>query len=261
MRLRASALHDGPMPAVLKAVLLDLDDTLLRFSSGCAPAWERTCAAHAPALGLDAQALLRAMKTASAWFWSDEHRHREHRLDMFAARRRVAAHAFRDLGLEPGPSSEALADDYTRLQESMVQLFPGSLPTLAALRARGLALALVTNGGPRAQRAKIERFGLAPSFDVILIEGELGYGKPDPRIFQDALSALSARAAEACMVGDNYRWEIDGAKQLGMRAIWNNIHGEAQPDPALGLLPADAVIGDIAQLPAALDSLPPILHF
>ena len=44
-----------------------------------------------------------------------------------------------------------------------------------------MALAMITNGASATQRAKIERFHLAPYFDHILIEGELGFGKPEPR--------------------------------------------------------------------------------
>jgi hypothetical protein len=53
---------------------------------------------------------------------------------------------------------------------------------------------LLTNGGSKGQRLKIDRFDLAPLFDAILIEGEVGFGKPDPRIYTKALEALDACA-------------------------------------------------------------------
>lgn len=239
----------------LKAVLLDLDDTLVVYSGVCGRAWRETCAAHAPSLGMDGEGLYEAVRKASRWFWSDEDRHRVHRIDMFAARRLVVERAFADLGLPSGPASKALADDYTRLQESLVHLYPESLGVLQALRSKGLVMALLTNGDARAQRAKIDRFGLERYFQAILIEGELGYGKPEPRFFDQALTALDANPGQACMVGDNYRWEIDGAKRLGIRAIWHNPYGEDPPDPAEGLLPPDAVITGIGQLPSAIDAL------
>ncbi len=59
---------------------------------------------------------------------------------------------------------------------------------LAAVRAQVPSLGLVTNGAAAAQRAKIERFELARFFDVIVVEGEAGFGKPDPRVFERALA-------------------------------------------------------------------------
>ena len=68
---------------------------------------------------------------------------------------------------------------------------------------QGCRLALLTNGGSKGQRLKIDRFNLAMLFDVILIEGEVGFGKPDPRIYTKALAALDVPASEAWMIGDN----------------------------------------------------------
>ena len=55
-----------------------------------------------------------------------------------------------------------------------------------------MRLALVTNGAASLQRQKIARFELEPLFDLILVEGELGFGKPDERIYRLALNELAA---------------------------------------------------------------------
>ena len=62
-------------------------------------------------------------------------------------------------------------------------------------------------------------------FEVILIEGELGYGKPDPRIFRQALERLRVSTNDAWMVGDNLQADIAGAKQVGLFAVWNDHAG------------------------------------
>src|SRR5207245_470771 len=73
---------------------------------------------------------------------------------------------------------------------------------LDALRARGLPLALVTNGDAVQQRDKIERHDLARYFDAILIEGEFGCGKPEERVYREALRRLGVGSEGAWMVGD-----------------------------------------------------------
>jgi len=104
-------------------------------------------------------------------------------------------------------------------------LFPEAIAVLEALQAQSTryALALLTNGAPDVQRSKLMGAGLAPYFDAITISGELGVGKPDPRIFAHTLVALGsdvADAAHAVMVGDSLPRDIAGANRSGLRAIW-----------------------------------------
>ena len=82
----------------------------------------------------------------------------------------------------------------TRFATHAIKPFDDAVATVQWLRAQGCRLALLTNGGSKAQRRKIDRFDLAPLFDAILIEGEVGFGKPDPRIYAQALATLDAPA-------------------------------------------------------------------
>jgi putative hydrolase of the HAD superfamily len=88
---------------------------------------------------------------------------------------------------------------------------------------------LLTNGGSKGQRLKIDRFDLAPLFDAILIEGEVGFGKPDPRIYTQALAAVNVAAEEAWMVGDNFEWDVAGPQREGIAGIWIDAHGRGVP--------------------------------
>jgi putative hydrolase of the HAD superfamily len=105
-------------------------------------------------------------------------------------------------------------------RRQVMDLFPEARATLDRLRAQGLPLGLVTNGDAGQQRYKIERHGLANYFDVIVIEGEFGAGKPDAVVFRHALDTLRADPAETCMVGDHLVNDVEGARQLGIRTVW-----------------------------------------
>jgi HAD superfamily hydrolase (TIGR01509 family) len=94
-------------------------------------------------------------------------------------------------------------------------------PTLARLRDRGLTLAIVSNtfvpGAVLDRHLEIE--GLLEFFPHRLYSSELGLRKPNPRIFQIALTTVDVRADEAVFVGDNLRNDIAGAQRCGMLAI------------------------------------------
>ncbi len=90
----------------------------------------------------------------------------------------------------------------------------GARECLAALRARGLRVALLSNWDVRL-RDTIAGLGLADSFDVLAISGELGVEKPDPRIFVQLCTALDVDAAALAHVGDDVRDDVAAADAIG----------------------------------------------
>jgi putative hydrolase of the HAD superfamily len=234
------------MTALPRALLFDLDDTIVRESAGNENLWAEMCDAFAARAGAEAHALHTAVLAARDWFWDDLAREKRGRLAMPWARRAVAEEAFRRLGLRNLAVAHALGDAFTRTRSERMHFFPGARETLLALRARGHRLALLTNGGALFQREKVERFELAPLFDIVLVEGELGFGKPDPRVFERALRALGAAPHEALMTGNDLRSDVFGAKRAGLRAVWVDHAREGVPAGA----PAqpDRVVSAIAEL-------------
>ena len=81
-------------------------------------------------------------------------------------------------------------------------------------------MALVTNGDKSQQREKIERYDLGRYFDVILIEGEFGAGKPEEVVYRHVLERLGVAAREAWMVGDNLEWDVAAPQRLGLTGVW-----------------------------------------
>ena len=91
---------------------------------------------------------------------------------------------------------------------------------LAQLNCLGVPWGIVTNGGA-GQRGKCNAAGLEQIAPFIIVSCEVGYEKPDPRIFRDALEATGLTAPGRVMfVGDNPVADIDGAKRFGMLAAW-----------------------------------------
>jgi len=92
---------------------------------------------------------------------------------------------------------------------------------LAELNERGMPWGIVTNGDSDRQRGKCRGAGLDRLASFIIVSGEMGYEKPDQRIFRGALEATGLAAPEPVLfVGDNPTADIDGAKRFGMQAAW-----------------------------------------
>jgi len=209
----------------VKALLVDLDDTLLDYTGGVDESWLEACAHVAAPAGLDPAPLTASIARARRWFWSDPERHRRERVAMLGAWWKIAAHALEEVGAPDGPLAAAIAQDFAARRWERMGLFPGVSDALERLRERGVSLALVTNGDGSQQRRKVEQFDLGRFFDVILIEGEFGAGKPEESVYRHVLAALDTRPSEAWMVGDNLEWDVAGPQRLGLRGVWVDAQG------------------------------------
>jgi putative hydrolase of the HAD superfamily len=67
--------------------------------------------------------------------------------------------------------------------------------------------------------ALLAGLGVADLFQSVLIPARVGYSKPDPRIFNDALESLGVRAAETVFVGDHPEIDLAPAAALGMACL------------------------------------------
>lgn len=230
-----------------KGMLFDLDDTIIAFDAVAQPVWESVCRRYSHRVGgCDPTSLFGAISAARKWYWSDAQRHRERRQNLVQARREIVGLALKSLGLGDPAMANEIADAYSIERDAAVHLFPGAEETLRYLVAHGVLLALVTNGGAKPQRQKVERFGLSRYFATILIEGELGYGKPDLAIYHRALDDLRLAPSDVWTVGDNLDWDVAVPQRLGMYAIWNDYSGRGLP-PDSPVVP-DRVVRSISEL-------------
>jgi putative hydrolase of the HAD superfamily len=235
-----------------RAILFDLDDTIVSAYSQPLAAWTAVAGELARAIApLTPAQTARAVTDYAREFWDDPGRHRLWRQRLDEARREIVCGALARLAAAGQPTLAAetailLADRFTAYREERMHLFPDAHETLDALKARGVLLALVTNGAAQSQRPKIERFDLARRFDHIQIEGEHGFGKPEERAYRHAMQALGVEARETWMVGDHLEWEIAAPQRLGIFAIWHDALGAGLP--AGSPVKPDRIIRSLGQL-------------
>lgn len=235
-----------------KAILCDLDDTILDDSRNVEDAWQRVCRdAARDVVELEVEVLFAEIARIRDHYWSDPERHRRGRQDLRAASTEIVHTALRSLGHDRPDLARAIAHAYRDLRDAAVRPFPGAIEALVELVRRGFRLALLTNGAGPPQRAKIERYALAPYFAAIHIEGEMGVGKPDETAYGRALAALDARPDEAWMVGDNFEWEVVAPRRLGLGTVWVDRRGVGVPAGAT-IVP-DHVIASFDQILPLLD--------
>ena len=256
-----------------RAVLFDLDDTLLVDEDLAETAFLATCRLADEKHGIapealrqsvrqQARALWRASPTIdyargvgiSSWeglwapFLGDDPGIKTLRAWAPAYRRLAWSHALADHDVDDPPLAETLAATFPEERSKLHVVFPETIDVLTDLR-RTFPLALVTNGPSELQRHKIQATNLGRFFDEITISGDLGIGKPDPRIFSMTLDRLGAPASAAVMVGNSLERDVGGAQRAGLRGIWVN---RSASDPPLDIKP-DAQISSLSELRNVID--------
>jgi putative hydrolase of the HAD superfamily len=196
-------------PPRIRAVCLDIDDTLVDFTSSARralcdligrddmwPRWQRTTDEHV------------ARVVAGELPYDAMHRARTKAF-------------FADLGALLDDDVVAVLEERrcTQLRTTW-RLFTDAIPCLDWLRAAGFKLAAVTNASGRHQRAKLAGLGIARFFDTLVIAGELGAAKPDPVIFHTACARLGVPPAETMHVGDLLDTDAIGARDAGLHGVW-----------------------------------------
>ncbi|MEM7626858.1 MAG: HAD family hydrolase [Planctomycetota bacterium] len=239
------------MPELPRAILFDLDDTILDTTLSATRVWRLTAKAFEDEIGQPAEVFDPILDAARVWYWSDPKRNLAGRLDVQKSRIEVTHHGLLELGIDDYALATRFADHYSDHRVSSMRPFPGAIPALEHFVKAGVPLALITNGDARGQRDKVDHFDLTQYFQAVLIEGEIGYGKPDPRVFRRALEACDAPAEDAWCVGDNLAWEVAAPQKLGMVGVWNDWEGKTLPEDS-EIIP-DRVVMSIAELVLATE--------
>jgi putative hydrolase of the HAD superfamily len=248
---------------MLKAILFDLDDTLIDWS-GFNSRWEAMevqhlnrvfeyiCRQHRPLDSFELFVTEYATRTRSAWE---------------SARNNLRApHLGRilvDTACALGIPNDVLdmrrcLEEYRWSKVEGTVLFPDVDEALTLFRTRGLKMGIVTNAHQPMwiRDHELEVHGLLKHFPSCRFSAaDVGYLKPHPNIFEMALKCLGTEAEETLFVGDNPVADIAGAQGAGLRAVLR----VKNPAPLLlsGLVVPDGAINSLMELPAILDLLYP----
>lgn len=235
----------------LKAVLFDLDDTLLWDDRSVEEAFAATCAEAAKTVNVNAVELEAAVRKEARSLYES--------FDTFPFTKMIGINPFEGLWanftegenenfrklqkLAPGYRTESwtrglaalgvedrelghkLGEMFAAERRSRPYVYEETFRVLDALKG-SYQLLLLTNGSPDLQKEKLAGVpAIASYFDHIVISGEFGQGKPAVSIFKYAMGLLGIEAEEGIMIGDKLTTDILGSGSVGMRNIWINHHG------------------------------------
>jgi putative hydrolase of the HAD superfamily len=152
--------------------------------------------------------------------------------------------------LSPTESATCLARHY-RWCDKTAALYPEVLGALRSLRAQGITLGLISNTiwPTECHEPTLARLGLRDLLDVRLYSADVGYQKPHPAIFREALRRLGVPAEEAAFVGDRLTNDVAGAQGVGMKGILRLVPYRVEED---GHIQPDARIRSLDELPRVL---------
>ena len=210
----------------IKAVVFDLDDTLLDWSNK-AESWE---VFHRPMVmnlydylegagcelpGRDTFFTLFCQQVTACWEAA--------RLTLQGASLAGAIQAtLSQCGLDPGRFNlQSLLQAFGWRLRSGIVPYPEARPVLQQLQQQQYRLGLITNSFvPLWMRdMELAAYGLLDYLPVRLTSGDFGYIKPHPAIFQEALALLAVRPEQALFVGDHPAYDIAGANKVGMISV------------------------------------------
>lgn len=133
-----------------------------------------------------------------------------------------------EAGVKNREKGTAMDQYYIEEAPKQTSIFPGTIELLEHLKERGYTLSLLTNGFTEVQVVKIDRCGIAPYFSKMFTSQDVGFQKPDARIFHAAVSAHHARKKEVLMVGDDWMNDIQGARNYGIDAAFFCPYGKPE---------------------------------
>ncbi len=87
-------------------------------------------------------------------------------------------------------------------------------------------LYILSNGFRELQEQKMRSAGVEGYFKKIVLSEDIGVHKPFPEIFYFAMSATQSELHTSLMIGDNWKNDVEGAKNVGMGNVYYNIKGE-----------------------------------
>ena len=139
-----------------------------------------------------------------------------HYVDFWTLTERALDHAFARCPSVDRKLRPALLDCYFKLDA-----FPDARAALAALKAKGVRTAILSNGSPKMLSAAVENAKLGGELDAVLSVDAIRLYKPTARVYALVTDAFAIRPADVAFVSSN-RWDVMGATAFGFRCVWVN---------------------------------------
>ena len=112
-----------------------------------------------------------------------------------------------------------LAETHRAASRYRLQLYKGVEDTIKQLLLK-YHLAIISDGQSAYAAPELNAVGLLGSFDPVIISGDFGFRKPDPRLFKSALTIMNMEPSEVLFVGNDIYRDVHGARKLGIKTVF-----------------------------------------
>ncbi|MCG8637963.1 MAG: HAD family hydrolase [Desulfobacterales bacterium] len=116
--------------------------------------------------------------------------------------------------------ADTVLKDYQAAYEENWQLYYDVLPVLE--KYRDVPKGIISNGDGAQQREKLKKTGIDHYFSTVVISGDIGIFKPDPRIFLHAVEKAGMEPSRCWYIGDKVVTDAKAAMDSGLTGVWLN---------------------------------------
>ncbi len=202
-----------------KHIFFDLDRTLWDFEQNSRQALEEIFEKYKLHLSISFEDFLSFYKKLNNELWE---LYSQEKITKESLRFQRFYKSLTHFGVEEYSLIHWVANDYVNLSSTKNNVLPHTHELLEYLLEKKYALHIITNGFEEVQYVKLKNCKLEKYFTEIITSERAGYKKPDKRIFDFSLEITQAQAHEAIMIGDNYKADIQGAKNANMAHVFFN---------------------------------------
>ncbi len=199
-------------------ILFDLDGTLWDFHENSKDTLHTLFGEHqlAVQLNCDFETYYESYIKINDHYWA---LFRDNKIDKNELRYGRFNASFKAFAYDNLDLAKTFNDAYLKLSPYKTKLLEGTFELLDYLKEK-YTLHIVTNGFPEVQHIKMTNSGLLPYFQELFISEEIGYNKPDKKIFEYIFEKLNTTADKCIMIGDSWEADIIGAKNVNMDYIY-----------------------------------------
>lgn len=224
-----------PIFADVKVIYFDLDDTLCAYWDAAKKGLRLAFEDH-PEHGKTTDEMIAQWGEAFREFSptiKDTHWYPKYLESGETTRVELMRRVLERVGVYDEDLAEQLSHTYYVERHAALELFPEVPEVLAALHKK-FKLGLITNGPADIQRQEIETLHLREYLDYVLIEGEMGIGKPAPAVMERAETLSGFKGGEILFVGNSYKHDVVPALEFGWRNAWIRRPSDVPPTSKTG---------------------------
>lgn len=212
-----------------RVIFFDLDHTLWDFDANCAETLQELYQEHALHLHeIHPEEFVSAYRATNDHMWQEYH---FGRITKEEIRNTRFQRTFSRLKVDESLVPQGIDIQFLERCPAKPHVFPHTHDVLDYLLDAGYTLFVLTNGFKETQHLKMSHARLTPYFKEVIHAEEVGYLKPDARIYHYALSLAGLTdPEEALMIGDDWYADYQGARSAGLPAVWFNPHAKVLPE-------------------------------